>query len=155
MQNKYRFGVILSAGIILSASAVFATNHVLNAESVLNNTHITASKEKTAGKSLNETSSTKTASNEVIYPINEQGQTLGEGPLMPGKTQEPDLIKAENENGVQGYIKTSDLESGATSPEEALDYQKSKDSSEFRYIPLYKSDGKTIIGEFKVGGSHS
>ena len=145
MHNKYRFGVTFTAGIILSVSAVFATNHVLKAESVLNNTHITAPEEKT----------TETGSNEVIYPINEQGQTYGEGPFLPGKTKEPDLVKAENEDGVVGYIKTSDLESGATSPEDAMDYQKSMDSSEFRYIPLYKSDGKTIIGEFKVGGSHS
>ncbi|MBY0083613.1 MULTISPECIES: hypothetical protein [Brevibacillus] len=87
------------------------------------------------------------------YPINEQGQTYGEGPYPVGTTQVPDLISATGENGVNGYVKASDLNTNVSSPEEAYAYQKSMEELGYKSIPLYKSDGKTVIGEFRLYSS--
>lgn len=139
MKRKYRIGAILMLGVAFGVTALLGTNHVLKADS----------KSKQLITQRGQTVETPTK--EAVYPINEQGQTYGEGPFLPGKTKEPDLVKAENEDGVVGYIKTSDLESGAASPEEAMEYQESIKSLNSRFIPMYKSDGITVIGEFKVG----
>ncbi|GLX66053.1 hypothetical protein MU1_03970 [Paenibacillus glycanilyticus] len=84
------------------------------------------------------------------YQTNEQGETYGHGPFTG---VEPDLIKAEGENGVVGYVKASDLSPSYSSPEEALANQELLNKSEYRSIHLYKSDGKTIIGEFRMYSS--
>jgi hypothetical protein len=88
------------------------------------------------------------------YPVNKQGQTYGHGPYPSGAPQEPDLVKAEGENGVTGYVKASDLASSVSSPEEALASQESIEAVGYKSIPLYKSDGKTVIGEFKMYSSN-
>ncbi|SEB27642.1 hypothetical protein [Paenibacillus sp. 276b] len=158
MRKKLRNGAFILAGMVLGVTAVLATNHVLNAESVPNVKPYTVQQGQTIVTSTQFTSQKGSSTEEVqipAYPTNEQGQTYGEGPLLPGKTQEPDLINAENENGIEGYIKSSDLESGATTPEEALQYQESINAPELRSIPLYKLDGETIIGEFKIGSTQS
>lgn len=85
------------------------------------------------------------------YPVNEQGQTYSNGPFPAGPEQEPELIKAEGENGVIGYVKSSDLDPQVSSPEEAIVYMKSIENVDYISIPLYKSDGKTVIGEFRLG----
>ncbi|MCM3744299.1 metal ABC transporter substrate-binding protein [Sporosarcina luteola] len=74
------------------------------------------------------------------YPVNENGQTYG--PNMGNDTitlGEPDLLLAEGENGVIGYIYQI---KSISSPNElaAISSQKS--------TPLYLQDGKTIIGTF-------
>lgn len=84
------------------------------------------------------------------YPINEQGQTYGSDPLTIEPSQEPDLLEATGENGVEGYVKTSDLRPPVSSPEEAIDFQKITEATGYRSIPLYESDGKTVIGEFRL-----
>ncbi|SEB27645.1 hypothetical protein [Paenibacillus sp. 276b] len=141
MNRKYRIGAILMLGVAFGVTAFLGTNHVLKADS----------ESKQIITQRGQTIETPTESEEAVYPTNEQGQTYGEGPFLPGKTKEPDLIKAENEDGLVGYIKTSDLESGAASPEEAMEYQASIESVDVRSIPMYKSDGNTVIGQFKVG----
>lgn len=85
-----------------------------------------------------------------VYSVNEQGQTYGQAPYPEGPEQEPDLILTEGENGVIGYAKASDLNSSVSSPSEAINYQKSMESAGFKSVPLYKSDGKTVIGEFRM-----
>lgn len=97
----------------------------------------------------------KGASNPSIpnYPINEQGQTYGQGPYPAGTTQVPDLISATGENGVNGYVKATDLNSNVSTPEEAYAYQKSMEELGYKSIPLYKSDGKTVIGGFRLYSS--
>ncbi|MGK5654658.1 hypothetical protein [Brevibacillus formosus] len=87
------------------------------------------------------------------FSVNEQGQTYGRVPYTAESTLEPDLMEAEGENGVVGYIKTSDLSPGVSSPEEAIAYQKSIEEVGYRSIPLYKSDGITVIGEFRLQSS--
>lgn len=84
------------------------------------------------------------------YPVNEQGQTYGNAPFPAGPANEPDLILAEGENEVVGFVKSSDLNSGASSPTEAMDYQESMKSVGYKALPLYKEDGKTVIGEFRM-----
>ncbi|MBW5468500.1 hypothetical protein GPJ61_11595 [Brevibacillus formosus] len=88
------------------------------------------------------------------YPVNEQGQTFGSGPFPEGPSQEPDLIEAKGENGVEGYVKSSDLSPTVSSPEEAIAFQKSKEATGYRSIPLYELDGKTVIGEFRLYSSN-
>lgn len=86
------------------------------------------------------------------YSVNEQGQTYGKGPYPAGPSQEPDLIRAVGENGVVGYVKSSDLNGPSfSSPEEALAHQETlHKAGGYELIPLYESDGETVIGEFKM-----
>ena len=84
------------------------------------------------------------------YSVNENGQTYGEGPFPAGKDQEPDLIKAIGENGVVGYIKNSDVTASVSSPEEAIAHQKEIEEIGYQSIPLYESDGTTVIGEDRL-----
>ncbi|MGE7948113.1 hypothetical protein [Lysinibacillus sp. NPDC093688] len=74
------------------------------------------------------------------YPINENGQTYGPnmGNLM---LVEPELMLAEGESGVLGYIYQPE---GIPSPNKLDEYNKSFKKS----TPLYLQDGKTIIGTF-------
>ncbi len=60
---------------------------------------------------------------------------------------QPDLILSENEDGVVGYIRDEDLSDNVNTPEDALVHEENK--SEIT-IPMYKSDGVTIIGKFHI-----
>lgn len=74
------------------------------------------------------------------YPTNDNGQTYG--PNMENlMLVEPDLMLAEDANGVLGYIYQPE---GISSPSELDKYNKSLKKS----TPLYLHDGKTIIGTF-------
>ena len=77
------------------------------------------------------------------------------------KEPEANLIPAIGINGVEGYVYESDIYGEQpNTPEEAMEYMKSlnteilvskKEEQEYlRYIPLYKNDGVTIIGEFGI-----
>ncbi|MEK4297384.1 hypothetical protein BSK63_17345 [Paenibacillus odorifer] len=88
------------------------------------------------------------------YLINDQGQTYGHGPYPSGISQEPELIRAVGENGTIGYVKATDLDSEVTSPEEAIVYEETTKDLEYKSIPLYKDDGKTVIGKYKMYFSH-
>jgi len=101
--------------------------------------------------------STKTPLEEQIlenkspYQVNENGQTYGHDiHSLDTIIEPPDLMAAIGVDGTFGYILTSDLYSDSPkTPEEALERQKNRKSPIF--IPLYESDGKTIIGEFQMG----
>ncbi|MFS0688829.1 metal ABC transporter substrate-binding protein [Sporosarcina sp. 179-K 8C2 HS] len=72
------------------------------------------------------------------YPVNENGQTYG--PNMENlMREEPDLLLAEGENGVVGYIYQI---KSISSPSELAAISSRKST------PLYLQDGKTIIGTF-------
>ena len=80
------------------------------------------------------------------YPINESGQTYG--PSVPGSTEMPDLVSAEGNNGVIGYVYLQEMMGPEPSSiEEAM----SSEYSGPRDVPLYSSDGVTIIGTFSIG----
>jgi len=70
----------------------------------------------------------------------------------------PDLIAAEATNGKTGYVRVTDLEQadGTTAsksfkgPAEALVWQKAHQGVTTR-VPVYESDGTTVVGEFTIG----
>jgi len=87
------------------------------------------------------------------YSVNEDVQAYG----CEDEYSTPDLIAAVGENGVHGYIKyedTLDESDYITSPNEAVKWaQKKRDLAKknaYRAIPLYKNDGKTVIGEYRI-----
>lgn len=88
------------------------------------------------------------------YPVNENGQTYG----VMDEYGTPDLIAAENDEGVSGFIKYEDmLDEGdfVQTPEEAMEYCKKRDALRaqgitYREIPMYESDGETVVGTFKI-----
>lgn len=80
------------------------------------------------------------------YSVNENGETYGNNLQAMELGYLSDLLLAEGENGVMGYIRASDLDDAVMRPEEAVN------SSADSYIPLYESDGVTIIGRFRIAG---
>ena len=81
------------------------------------------------------------------YPKNENGESYG--PDIYANTYpeyEPDLILAQNEDGVIGYIKKTDIKGGAETLEEALNWKPQENT-----VPMYLEDGITVIGEFRIG----
>ncbi len=91
--------------------------------------------------------------NQVItsWKVNASGQTYGVANIRGA----PDLIAAIATNGQQGYIETSQLHtadgSNVNSPAEALEWQR-QHAGTSTDIPVYESDGTTVIGQFVIGG---
>lgn len=83
------------------------------------------------------------------YQTNEFGETYGSAIYATSIETEPDLIKAYGVDGTIGYVRSADLlgEEPKT-PEEALALQSKNAKSGEKEIPLYASDGKTVIGKF-------
>ncbi|AFM01234.1 MULTISPECIES: hypothetical protein [Desulfitobacterium] len=86
------------------------------------------------------------------YKINENGQTYGSGMYAPDSLSLPDLILADGDNGVQGYIKKADINNDLPkNPTEALEWNKKLESAPaYREVPLYDFDGVTVVGSFKI-----
>ena len=67
----------------------------------------------------------------------------------------PDLIAAD-QGGTSGYIKASDMNCASgpkpTSPAQALEWQSAHQNQSVS-IPLYQSDGTTVIGTFIIGST--
>lgn len=89
-----------------------------------------------------------------IYPTNENGQTYG---IDNDTGKSPDLIAAIGENEVEGYVKQEDLLTEGdfiNTLDEALDYDKKRaalaEQGKYEAVPLYESDGETVIGEFRI-----
>jgi hypothetical protein len=83
------------------------------------------------------------------YQINDNGQTYGSAMLESTKGYEPDLISAIGIDESEGYVYATDLNGTVpNTPEEAIELMAHRSDS--REIPLYKSDGKTIIGIFRI-----
>lgn len=90
------------------------------------------------------------ANNPIIILKNVNGETYGYAIQAETIGYEPDLIAATGTNGTDGYVRGTDLEGPIpSSPEEAIAMQ----STNGRYIPLYESDGETVIGEFYISPS--
>lgn len=85
----------------------------------------------------------------VGYAVNDNGETYGNYLEALEIGYEADLILAEGENGVLGYVHASDLDDTVGSPEEVYT------ANEGRYIPLYSEDGVTVVGSYFVGDSAS
>ena len=85
------------------------------------------------------------------FPQNESGETYGSSLDATPYEKGPDLIKAIGVDGTIGYVRATELEGELPkSPEEALAMQAKDKANGGREISLYKSDGKTIIGKFKI-----
>lgn len=84
---------------------------------------------------------------ETKFPTNEAGETFGRGDLPTL----PDLIQAVGDDGTEGYVRDSELYPPITgTPEENAERQ-----AERYQVPLYESDGKTVIGTFTVQEGYS
>ncbi|WP_036717283.1 hypothetical protein [Paenibacillus harenae] len=79
------------------------------------------------------------------YAVNNNGETFGSALLEAKIGEEPDLISALGTNGIQGYVKADDLFPDVSDPQEAL-----RSYSVSAIIPLYDTDGITVIGEFEM-----
>lgn len=79
------------------------------------------------------------------YPVNENGETYGT--VRKDSSIEPDLQLTYK----GGYVKQSDINDNVQTIEDALRHNER--CKEGRKIPLYKSDGTTVIGEFYIGGN--
>jgi len=79
------------------------------------------------------------------YPVNENGETYG--PDRKDSLVEHDLLLTY----MGGYVKQSDMDDNVQTIEDAL--MQNEREKKGRSIPLYKSDGKTVIGEFYIGGN--
>lgn len=97
----------------------------------------------------------------TTFSINSKGLTYGSALNATSREEEPDLIAAIGVDGTEGYVYASDLEEKMpSSPAEAVAITKaikekkakSKNNKPvvIRSIPLYSSDGKTIIGTFDI-----
>ncbi|WP_051533763.1 hypothetical protein [Desulfitibacter alkalitolerans] len=90
--------------------------------------------------------------NRMEYKVNESGQTYGSSLYSELHGGEPDLIAAVDEDGVTGYVLKTDLDGPMPKTrEEALAMMKMSQASNGHTIPLYAADGKTVLGEFKIG----
>lgn len=82
------------------------------------------------------------------YSKNESGETYGSVLKATSPANEPDLIQAIGEDGTIGYVRNSDLiGKQPKTPEEAIKMNTEACEKE---INLYTSDGKTVIGKFKI-----
>lgn len=86
----------------------------------------------------------------VPLAVNANGETYG----TEAFDAVPDLILAYATNGNEGYIRRSELEDASgptpTSPAHAVEIQEAREPGSVM-IPVYESDGETVIGEFAVG----
>jgi hypothetical protein len=93
-------------------------------------------------------------------PINENNQTYGES----GNGLNPDLVLSQGINGVIGYVSVKEISDYIQPNRETKKdmsnhmkklnklIQKAKDNNQpyLYYVPVYESDGKTVIDKFGV-----
>gem|GEM_PF-4669256 len=85
------------------------------------------------------------------HRVNQDGQTYGTA-YDPVPENMPDLIEAVGVDGTVGYIKKTDIFiSLPESTQEHLELLEQRRAQGAYTIPLYDSDGVTVIGEFPVG----
>ncbi|MFI2566697.1 peptidase M56 family protein [Paenarthrobacter sp. NPDC018779] len=89
------------------------------------------------------------------WAINKDGKTYG----MENENGAPDLVAVLATNNVRGYVYNTDLEEATgtaamktfKSPADALAWQEARGDAPVS-IPVYDVDGKTVVGEFVIGG---
>ena len=89
---------------------------------------------------------------EQNYRLNESGQTYGsvDTNVPPEEQVLPELISAIGIDGTRGYVYSSDLSGEQPrNPAEALEYMEKLRTEGLRSIPLYASDGVTVLGWFR------
>ena len=84
------------------------------------------------------------------YPVNQNGETYGPD-IKDWTGPGPDLMLAENGEGVVGYIRQSEVPGAQVSTlEEAVEYMKNRVPGPVP-VNMYLEDGTTVIGEFLAG----
>lgn len=88
------------------------------------------------------------------FETNANGETYGTYiDKGDGEWEEPDLMAVVGLNNVEGYARKVDLYDEANqpnNPEEAIAYMEKREKEGPRIIPVYKKDGKTVIGEYRI-----
>jgi len=83
------------------------------------------------------------ATNQIPLARNDNGETYG----VESEELQPDLIYVVADNGKDGYVRRADVEAGRrhqpTNPDDAVNHN----PKPFE-VPVYQSDGKTVIGTF-------
>lgn len=83
----------------------------------------------------------------TMYEVNDIRLTYGSD-YYADEEESPDLVQVIGLNGEEGYVYSKDLESDINSLEEAIEYARAE---HYDYeIPVYESDGKTVIDSFKI-----
>lgn len=90
----------------------------------------------------------------IPLAVNDNGDTYG---IMDAPEGTPDLVSVYATNGQLGYVYVDELaEADGTAavetfrtPQDALDWQAAREGQRFA-IPVYRSDGETVIGEFVI-----
>ena len=84
------------------------------------------------------------------WGVNAKGETFG----VHNENGEPDLIRVIATNGQFGYAYVAEMNAAdgpePTSPEHALKMQEER-AGAMVSVPVYESDGETVIGEFRIG----
>jgi len=88
----------------------------------------------------------------TTYEQNSSGRSYGTLPTagVPDPREFPDLIAVTGEDGVEGYAYATDL--FGNQPEPLTPEQALSQNSLSHYVPVYASDGETILGRFRVSG---
>ena len=114
---------------------------------------LVCAKQSSYANNSNVTNADITTASYFRYPVNANGQTYG----IEDEHGTPDLIEAVGENEIYGYVKRTDLLDEGDfigTLEDARDYDKKRlnkeEQNEYKVIPLYKNDGITIIGKFRI-----
>lgn len=90
------------------------------------------------------------------YSVNARGQSYGSEMQAQNPSEAPDLVLAMDSytRGVEGYVLLSDLR--GPQPTSLADAKRINElASHDRDIPLYASDGVTVIGKFRVSAGTS
>ena len=86
------------------------------------------------------------------WGVNAKGETFG----VETVNGSPDLLAVIATNGKTGYAYVAGMNSAwgpqPTSPEHALQMQEER-AGQTVSVPVYESDGETVIGEFVMGGT--
>jgi hypothetical protein len=92
---------------------------------------------------------TQSLSSAPVFPRNQSGQSYGSDMHSTSPATEPDLVLACGTDGTIGYVKSSDLYgTQPKTPEEAV--AQNPKVGDVKQIPLYASDGKTVIGKYNI-----
>lgn len=92
-------------------------------------------------------SATPSKLEDIQIQRNENGEIYGSELFLSEIGVQPDLIRSVGTDGTIGYIRAEDLDDGVHTPADAIIAMQNRQS---RLIPLYESDGTTVIGSFKI-----
>lgn len=85
-----------------------------------------------------------------LYAKNSHGQTYGSDAHATSLASEPDLILTQGTNGKIGYLRKSELfGTMPKTPQQAV--AMNAQAQVAKKVPLYASNGTTIIGTFIIG----